>query len=150
MHECEVWVGGNCWWRGSVEKGCGNQLFDYATIIPLIQPEPSLSNQPYQPHQPVQQKPDKQRPYPKKGPPPSFLTVDGGAGPGRGSGIILPRSTSNDGKKPMQEPSRSMTRSLPPKADPLAQQQEQFEAEITKYISHNHSPIIFFLHLFSQ
>lgn len=38
MQDCEVIIAGSCWWRGKLERGCGNQVFDYATIIPLLPP----------------------------------------------------------------------------------------------------------------
>ncbi len=41
VQDCEVWISGELWWRGVVERGCGNQVFDYATTIPLVYPQQS-------------------------------------------------------------------------------------------------------------
>lgn len=130
VQECEVWISGNCWWHGVVDKGCGNQVFDYATVIPLLQS--------HQPHQPAQQKPTKTRPQPKSTtttsssvtgtspskPPPSFLTVDNAKLPRSNSndkGLGLTRSTSNDGKSKLsvqeQGTRNAMSKSLPPKGE---------------------------------
>jgi hypothetical protein len=124
-----VWISGNCWWHGVVDKGCGNQVFDYATVVPLLQS--------HQPHQPMEQKPNKTRPLPKStntsvmgsspSKPPSFLTVDGGGAKlprsnssDKGGMGGLPRSTSNDGKKisVQEQATRNvMSKSLPPRGE---------------------------------
>ena len=120
-----MWISGNRWWHGVVDKGCGNQLFDYATIIPLLS------------YQPPEHKPAKTRPQQKSittsspNKAPSFLTVDGGGAKlgglprsnssEKGGVSGLPRSSSNDGKSKVsvhdQATRIGMSKSLSPRGD---------------------------------
>ena len=35
VKDCNVYINGELRWQGVIEKGCGNQIFDYSTIIPI-------------------------------------------------------------------------------------------------------------------
>ncbi|XP_072167978.1 katanin-interacting protein-like [Diadema setosum] len=41
IKKTRILVGGELVWEGTVDKGCGNQVFDYSTTIPLAQAKPS-------------------------------------------------------------------------------------------------------------
>ena len=52
VKEAELSLGSDVMWRGEVAKGCGNQVFEYGTHIPLA---PSPSTDPHTGSSPPQQ-----------------------------------------------------------------------------------------------